>query len=92
MDKPVTAREREILELISQGFSSKEIAMRLYKSEETVKPHRHHRFNKFSARNSPHLIQQVLNEGIINDGNTPSEGENHPDSSGPAGSIPCSLN
>jgi DNA-binding CsgD family transcriptional regulator len=78
MDKPVTAREREILELISQGFSSKEIAMRLYISEETVKSHRHHLFNKFSARNSPHLIQKALNEGIINDGNTPSEGKNHP--------------
>jgi DNA-binding CsgD family transcriptional regulator len=78
MDKPVTAREREILELISQGFSTKEIALRLFISEETVKSHRHHLFNKFSARNSPHLIQKALNEGIINEGNTSSSDENHP--------------
>jgi len=66
MDKPVTTREREILELISQGFSTKEIACRLYISEETVKSHRHHLFNKFSARNSPHLIQKALSSGLLN--------------------------
>lgn len=77
MDKPVTTREREILELISQGFSTKEIASRLYISEETVKSHRHHLFNKFSARNSPHLIQKALSEGILNEVNTTSYGQNH---------------
>ena len=65
MDKPVTTREREILELISLGFSTKEIACRLYISEETVKSHRHHLFNKFSARNSPHLIQKALSSGFL---------------------------
>ncbi|RPJ77940.1 MAG: LuxR family transcriptional regulator [Deltaproteobacteria bacterium] len=70
MDKPVTAREREILELISQGFSTKEIAGRLFISGETVKSHRHHLFNKFSARNSPHLVQKALIEGILSDKNT----------------------
>lgn len=77
MDKPVTAREREILELISQGFSTKEIASRLYISGETVKSHRHHLFSKFSARNSPHLIQKALSEGILNDINTNSFTQNH---------------
>jgi len=77
MDKPVTTREREILELISQGFSTKEIASRLYISEETVKSHRHHLFNKFSARNSPHLIQKALREGILNEDYTRSYGQNH---------------
>lgn len=78
MGKPVTTREREILELISQGFSTKEIASRLYISEETVKSHRHHLFGKFSARNSPHLIQKALNEGILDDTNTLADDENHP--------------
>ncbi len=77
MDKPVTTREREILELISQGFSTKEIASRLYISEETVKSHRHHLFNKFSARNSPHLIQKALSEGILNEDYTLTLGQNH---------------
>ncbi|RPI52141.1 MAG: LuxR family transcriptional regulator [Deltaproteobacteria bacterium] len=77
MDKPVTAREREILELISQGFSTKEIAYRLYISEETVKSHRHHLFNKFSARNSPHLIQKALCEGVLKDVITTAFDQNH---------------
>jgi DNA-binding CsgD family transcriptional regulator len=67
MDKPVTAREREILVLISQGFSTKEIALILFISEETVKSHRRHLFNKFSARNSPHLVRKALSEGILSD-------------------------
>lgn len=70
MDKPVTSREMEILDLISQGFSTKEIALRLYISEETVKSHRHHLFNKFSARNSPNLIQKAVSEGFLDNGNT----------------------
>ncbi len=78
MNKHVTSREREILDLISQGFSTKEIASRLFISEETVKSHRHHLFSKFSARNSPHLIQKALNDGILNDDNALSEEENHP--------------
>jgi DNA-binding CsgD family transcriptional regulator len=66
MVRPVTAREREILELISQGFSTKEIACRLYVSEETVKSHRRHLFSKFSARNSPHLVQKAITSGMLN--------------------------
>lgn len=77
MDKPVTAREREILELIFHGFSTKEIASMLYISEETVKSHRHHLFSKFSARNSPHLIQKALSEGILSEVNTSVYGQNH---------------
>lgn len=78
MDKPVTTREKEILDLISRGFSTKEIAMKLYISEETVKSHRHHLFSKFSARNSPHLIQKALNEGILSEEDTFSADNNHP--------------
>lgn len=78
MDKTITVREKEILELISQGYSTKEIALRLYISEETVKSHRHHLFSKLSARNSPHLVQRALNTGIIHDGNSLHEEENHP--------------
>ncbi|MRS03267.1 response regulator transcription factor [bacterium] len=65
MYKPVTTREREILELISQGFSTKEIASMLFISEETVKSHRHHLFSKFSARNSPHLVHKAIEAGLI---------------------------
>lgn len=64
--KPVSTRELEILELISQGLSNKEIATRLFVSEETVKSHKRHLFGKFSARNSPHLIQRAFVSGFLN--------------------------
>ena len=38
--KPLTAREAEIFTFIGEGFSSKEIAARLYISEHTIKTHR----------------------------------------------------
>jgi len=61
--KSVSTRELEILKLISEGLSGKEIANRLFVSEETVKSHRKNLFNKFSARNSPHLVQKAFQTG-----------------------------
>lgn len=62
----LSARELEILKLISEGMSSKEIAGRLYLSEETIKSHRRHLFSKFSAKNSPHLIHKAFLKGYLN--------------------------
>jgi DNA-binding CsgD family transcriptional regulator len=64
--KTVSTRELEILQLISEGLSSKEIASRLFISEETIKSHRRHLFNKFSARNSPNLVQKAFLKGFLN--------------------------
>lgn len=44
--KPLTAREREILELMVQGQSNKEIAQLLRIEVPTVKTHVHHIFGK----------------------------------------------
>jgi DNA-binding CsgD family transcriptional regulator len=63
--KPVSTRELEILKLISEGLSGKEIANRLFVSVETVKSHRRHLFDKFSARNSPHLVQKAFQTGLL---------------------------
>jgi DNA-binding CsgD family transcriptional regulator len=63
--KTISARELEILALISEGLSSKEIAGRLFLSEETVKSHRRHLFTKLSARNSPHLVQKAFLNGFL---------------------------
>jgi len=63
--KPLSTREFEILELISQGLSGKEIADRLFLSEETVKSHRKHLFYKFSARNAPNLVRNAFLKGAL---------------------------
>ena len=47
---PLTAREREILELIDQGLSNKEIAQQLAIELPTVKNHVHNILTKLNAR------------------------------------------
>jgi len=55
-DHHVTPREREVLELISQGFSTKEIGRELGISPKTVEFHRSNLLKKYGARTSSQLI------------------------------------
>lgn len=54
----LTLREKEILQLVSQGFSSKEIASKLFISKHTVESHRKHILHKLSVRNAPQMVHQ----------------------------------
>jgi two-component system nitrate/nitrite response regulator NarL len=47
----LTARERQIIELVSTGLSNREVGDRLHISEGTIKVHLHHIFQKLSIRN-----------------------------------------
>jgi two-component system, NarL family, nitrate/nitrite response regulator NarL len=47
----LTARERQIMELVSTGLSNREVGKRLHISEGTIKVHLHHIFQKLSIRN-----------------------------------------
>jgi len=47
----ITARERQIMELVSTGLSNREVGKRLHLSEGTIKVHLHHIFQKLSLRN-----------------------------------------
>ena len=53
----ITPRELEILELIAQGLSNKEIAERLFVSENTVKTHSSRVFDKLGARRRTQAVQ-----------------------------------
>ena len=53
----ITPRELEILELIAQGLSNKEIAARAHVSENTVKTHLSHVFDKLGARRRTQAVQ-----------------------------------
>lgn len=55
-DHHVTPREREVLELISQGFSTKEIGRELGISPKTVEFHRSNLLRKYGARTSSQLV------------------------------------
>jgi DNA-binding NarL/FixJ family response regulator len=56
----LTKREIEILDLISMGFSDKEIGNKISISKRTVDGHRHNLLVKFGARNSAHLVKYAI--------------------------------
>ena len=61
----VTRRELEILELIAQGMSNREIAGKLFVSENTVKTHSSRLFDKLSARRRTQAVQIGKEMGLI---------------------------
>lgn len=61
----LSEREIEIIELIAEGETSKEIANRLFISEHTVKTHRKNIFQKTNVSDSDQLIQWAMNNKLI---------------------------
>ena len=61
----MTPRELEILEALAAGLSNKEIADRLFVSENTVKTHAARVFAKLSARRRTQAVQLAKEAGII---------------------------
>jgi DNA-binding CsgD family transcriptional regulator len=61
----ITKRELEILELIAQGLSNREIADKLFVSENTVKTHSSRLFDKLSARRRTQAVQIAKELGLI---------------------------
>jgi DNA-binding CsgD family transcriptional regulator len=61
----ITPRELEILSLIAQGLSNREIAARLYVSENTVKTHCSRAFDKLGARRRTQAVQLGKQLGIL---------------------------
>jgi DNA-binding CsgD family transcriptional regulator len=56
----LTPREKEIMQLVSQGASSKEIAAKLFISRHTVESHRKHILHKLSVKNAPQMVRQSV--------------------------------
>jgi len=61
----ITKRELEILELIAAGLSNREIADRLFVSENTVKTHLSRLFDKLSAKRRTQAVQIGKDFGLI---------------------------
>ena len=61
----ITKRELEILGLIAQGLSNREIAEKLFVSENTVKTHSSRLFDKLSARRRTQAVQLGKELGLI---------------------------
>jgi len=61
----ITPRELEILEAIAAGLSTREIAARLFVSENTVKTHSSRLFGKLNARRRTQAVQIAKEAGLI---------------------------
>src|SRR6185503_18223485 len=61
----ITAREFQILELIAGGLSNREIAEKLFVSENTVKTHSSRLFDKLSAKRRTQAVQIGKEFGLI---------------------------
>ncbi|MDP2920513.1 MAG: response regulator transcription factor [Dehalococcoidia bacterium] len=61
----LTAREREILKLIAEGHTSREIAEMLYLSLKTVLGHRAKIMEKLDLHNRTELIKYAMRKGLV---------------------------
>ena len=61
----ITPRELEILELIAAGLSTREIAERVFVSENTVKTHSRRLFDKLGAKRRTQVVQLGKERGLI---------------------------
>jgi DNA-binding NarL/FixJ family response regulator len=61
----LTEREIQIVRLVAEGMSSREIAERLTISVKTVDTHRANIMEKLEARNSAELIKAAIRKGIL---------------------------
>lgn len=59
-EKPLTKREREVLNLISEGSSNKQGALRMGISPRTFESHRAEAMRKLGARNTADLVRKAL--------------------------------
>jgi DNA-binding NarL/FixJ family response regulator len=61
---PLSARERQVVELVSQGFKNREIAQRMFISEQTVKNHLHNIFDKLGVSDRLELALYAIHKNL----------------------------
>jgi DNA-binding NarL/FixJ family response regulator len=67
---PLTVRELEVLRLLAQGHSNKEVARRLHLAEETVKFHVRHILAKLSVQSRTQAVLAAMRLGLISSQST----------------------
>ena len=61
----LTAREREVLQLLADGMSNADVAAKLFISQETVKSHVHHILTKLEADTRTQAVAIALRDAMI---------------------------
>lgn len=63
-ESPLSGREREVLQMLAEGKSSRKIAERLHVSVTTVDTHRKHIMDKLGFRSIAELTKYAIREGL----------------------------
>jgi DNA-binding NarL/FixJ family response regulator len=63
--EPLTAREQEVLKLIAEAHTNREIAAILHLSEKTVESHRANLLRKLGMRDRVELVRYAIRRGLI---------------------------
>ena len=63
--RALTAREREVLQLIAEGLTTKQVAAKLGLSVKTVETHRRQVMEKTNANSVADLVRYAIREGIV---------------------------
>ena len=61
---PLSTREREIVTLVAQGYKNKEMAEKMFISEQTVKNHLHNIFDKLGVSDRLELALYAIHKGL----------------------------
>jgi DNA-binding NarL/FixJ family response regulator len=64
-EDPLTPREREVVKLIAEGHTNKQIAKELVISEKTVERHRANVLEKLGMRDRVELTRYAIRQGLI---------------------------
>jgi DNA-binding NarL/FixJ family response regulator len=64
-EDPLTPREQEVVKLVAEGYSSKEIATALVISEKTVERHRANILEKLDMRSRVDLTRYAIRRGLV---------------------------
>ncbi len=68
---PLSTREREIVGLVAQGYKNKEMAEKMFISEQTVKNHLHNIFDKLGVSDRLELALYAIHKGLHLTGEAP---------------------
>jgi DNA-binding NarL/FixJ family response regulator len=63
--EPLSIRERQVLQLVAEGKTSKEVAKTLGISRKTVESHRTRIMEKLAIHDMPGLIRYAIRRGLI---------------------------
>jgi len=65
LEDPLTPRELDVVKLIAEAYTNKQIAEALHVSEKTVETHRSNVFGKLGMRDRVELVRYAIRRGLV---------------------------